>query len=75
MCDSSAQISTVNANGIPKNVSSFSDSLAFITSTGELSIKKGSQSLVHIKLDYSPSSLSFSQNGSELAVGGVVSFI
>lgn len=64
--------SSISSPGIPKDVSSFGDCVAFITVNQEIVITKAGNEIVSKRLEFQPSAVAFSLNGSELLIGSTV---
>lgn len=64
--------SSISSQGIPKGVSSFGDFVAFVTINQEIIISKNGSQCFRKNLEFQPSAIAFSNNGSELLIGSSV---
>jgi WD40 repeat protein len=63
---------SITSPGIPKGVAAFGDFVAFITINQNISITKNGSQCYAKNLEYTPSAVAFSINGSELLIGSTV---
>ena len=64
-----------SSQGIPKGVAAFQDYVAYITIKQELCITKNGKASLNKPLEFQPSAVAFSLNGSELAIGASVKLL